>query len=48
MTIWRDGLMSAAAWLETTDIDIKDEDKVMARRFLIKHNGHDICEILGL
>jgi hypothetical protein len=40
--------MTAAAWLESTDIEIKDEDKIMARRYLIKHKAHDICEILGL
>ena len=47
-TMWKDGLMTAAAWLETTDIEIKEEDKTMARRFLVKRGAYDVCEILGL
>lgn len=45
---WKDGLQSAAMWLESTDIDVSNEDKVLARRYLIKYNAEDLIGMLGL
>ena len=47
-TIWKDGMQTAAAWLEETDIEISDEDKALARRYLIKRNAKDLIGMLGL
>ena len=47
-TIWKDGMQTATEWLEGISIEISDEDKALARRYLIKRNAQDLIGMLGL
>jgi len=34
--------------LNMYDVANTDDEKFFAKKYLVKHNAHDICEILGL
>jgi len=43
-----DFMASAAAQLEQMVISIRYEDYSLAKKYLLKHEAHDIIEMLGL
>lgn len=43
-----DKLGNAAAWLETTDVTLTDEQKELARRYMIKRGAGDLIGMLSL